>query len=184
MCQHKEIRDEVYAEIDQYDEKDMTYDDINNSLFYTECVLLESLRMHPVVPFLVRICNQDVVLPDDKKTVIRRGDEVIIPTYAFGRNPNTYQCPLHFNPNRFYDKLEKNMAPINVFDVYQFPFFNINPRLCLGRKLALMESKVFVFKFFKKYKFEMADANQEIKIKTGIVLNMEEGLRLKLTKRE
>ena len=72
---------------------------------------------------------------------------------------------------------------MNVFSVYEYPFFNINPRLCLGRKLALMEAKVFMFYFCRKYDFEMADPNQEIKIETGIVLNMVEGLRLRLKKR-
>merc|ERR1712062_613063 len=106
------------------------------------------------------------------------GDEVIIPTYAFARNPNTYQCPLHFNPNRFFDKLSatNKTSPINVFDEYQYPFFNINPRLCLGRKLALMEAKVFMFYFCRQYQFEMVNPKQEIKIETGIVLNMVEGL--------
>ena len=70
-----------------------------------------------------------------------------------------------------------------VFDVYKYPFFNINPRLCLGRKLALMESKVFLFYFCRQFDFEMSDPNQCMKIKTGLVLNMVDGPRLKLTQR-
>ena len=46
-----------------------------------------------------------------------------------------------------------------------------------------MESKVFLFHFCRAYDFEMSDPTQRIRIKTGIVLNMVDGLRLKLTKR-
>ena len=182
MCKRPEIKKKVYQEIDNFIEENGTneivYDKVGQSLFYTESTLLETLRLNPVVPFLIRQAMEDVKLPNGN--IIRERNEVIIPTYIFGRNPKIWKDPLKFDPNRFYGK---DKDPVNVYSVYQYPFFNINPRLCLGRKLALMESKVFLFYFCQEYDFEMADPNQEIKIKTGIVLNMQEGLRLKLTRR-
>eukprot|EP01084_Bolivina_argentea_P087253 157607_1 len=187
MCNRPEIKQKIYDEMDEYvqtnNTNEMTYESILNSLYYLESTLLESLRMNPVVPWLVRIAKEDVQLPNG--WWIRENNEVMVPTYIYGRNPKIYQDPLKFDPHRFYDKcMEDNIAPINVFDVYKFPFFNINPRLCLGRKLALMEAKVFLFYFFQTYDFKMTDPNQKIEIKTGIVLNMKEGLRLNITKRQ
>lgn len=181
LCRRPEVRQKVYAEIDRFAAEngdEMKYPEINQSLRFTECTLLETLRMWPVVPFLDRTATEDVELPNGN--IIREGNEVLIPTLPFGRNPKIYDEPSRFDPGRF-DKMGKD--PVNAFDVHRYPFFNINPRLCLGRKLAVMESKVFLFYFCRRFHFEMADPNQEIKIKTGIVLNMQQGLRLRLRKR-
>ena len=182
MCHRPNIKKKIYEEIDNFivenENNEMDYESIGQSLMYTESTLLETLRLNPVVPFLIRTAQKDVKLPNGN--IIREGNEVVIPTYIFGRNPKIWKDPLKFDPNRFYGK---DKDPVNVYSVYQYPFFNINPRLCLGRKLALMESKVFLFYFCQQYQFEMADPNQEIKIKTGIVLNMTQGLRLKLKRR-
>ena len=181
LCQRPEIKAKVYKEIDEFTEQhetnEMDYDKINQSLLYTESTLLETLRLNPVVPHLIRTAMKDVKLPNGN--IIREGDTTTIPTYIYGRNPKIYPNPLTFDPNRFYNK---GKDPVNVFSVYKYPFFNINPRLCLGRKLALMESKIFLFYFCKQFDFQIIP-NQTIKIKTGIVLNMVNGLRLKLTKR-
>eukprot|EP01084_Bolivina_argentea_P246296 412223_1 len=185
MCleHNSDIKSKIYTEIDNWivnnnGKTEIDYQKVNDSLLYLESTLLETLRLHPAVPFLIRFAMEDVELPNGN--IIRKGDEVVIPTYAFARNPNVFQNPLKFDPLRFFNK---GKDPINVYDVYRYPFFNVNPRLCLGRKLALMESKIFVFYFFQQYNFEMADKNQQIKIKTGMVLNMVDGLRLKLIKK-
>merc|ERR1712228_1075266 len=174
MGKRPDIKQNVYNEIDEFIKtnkcKEIGYDQIGQALKYTESTLLETLRMNPVVPWLVRHAMEDVQLPNGN--IIREGNEVIVP-------PNIYDDPLKFDPNRYYNK---GKEPIMTHDVYKYPFFNINPRLCLGRKLALMESKVFLFYFCQQYDFEMIP-NQNIKIKTGLVLNMVDGLRLKLTKR-
>merc|ERR1712228_244671 len=181
LCKRPDIKQNVYNEIDEFIKtnkcKEIGYDQIGHALKYTESTLLETLRMNPVVPWLVRHAMEDVQLPNGN--IIREGNEVIVPTYIYARNPNIYDDPLKFDPNRYYNK---GKEPIMTHDVYKYPFFNINPRLCLGRKLALMESKVFLFYFCQQYDFEMIP-NQNIKIKTGLVLNMVDGLRLKLTKR-
>eukprot|EP01084_Bolivina_argentea_P093383 167953_1 len=174
MCKRPEIKKRIYNEIDAFN-GDVGYSDVQKGFLYLECTLLEALRYHPVVPFLIRQAKEDVELPNGN--IVRQGDEVIIPTYAYGRNPKIYDDPMTFDPNRFYNK---GVLPINVKSVYEYPFFNINPRLCMGRQLAIMEAKVFVFNFFKRYEFEMSDVNQEIRPKTGIVLNMVDGLRLKI----
>jgi len=179
LCHEAEVRRKVYAEMDALSADDVDYATVSASMRYTECALLESLRLHPAVPFLARTCLRDVKLPNGN--IIREGDDVMIPTYAFARNPKIYADPLKFDPTRFEDEKKD---PVHVFSVYEYPFFNINPRLCLGRHLALMEAKVFLFYFLRQYEFEMVDPKQEIKIRTGIVLNMAEGLRLKLSKRK
>jgi fatty acid omega-hydroxylase len=184
MClpENKEVKGKILGEIGEFITKhnttEMSYDKVNDNLMYLESALLETLRLYPSVPFLIRFAMEDVELPTGQ--TIRKGDELYVITYAYGRNPKIYKDPLKFDPNRFYGKSE---APVNVYDVYRYPFFNTNPRLCLGRKLALMESKVFLFYFLQQFEFEMADPNQDIRPKTGIVLNMEEGLRLKLTRK-
>ena len=184
---HNNIKQNVINEINNYIETNNTniisYNDASNKLRYLEATLLESLRLNPVVPFLIRRCCKNIKLPDGTPIFNEsiQVNEVIIPTYAYGRNPNIWNEPLIFKPERFISN-DVNINPVTIHDVHKYPFFNINPRLCLGRHLAILEAKIFLFYFISKYNFDIIP-NQNIKIKTGIVLNMTDGLYLKINKK-
>jgi len=77
---------------------------------------------------------------------------------------------------RFYEK------GVRTFSQAIYPFFNQYPRLCLGRDFALMEAKMFLFSFLTKYDVEVI-ADQDVVYTPGIILNMKNGLKVKLEKR-
>jgi len=110
------------------------------------------LRLYPSVPALLRVAKEDVQLPifgnEKEGYIIRKGDMCIVHTYSLGRSPKFWgETALEFNPMRWYEN-RLNTAPPHFF-----PHFNINPRLCLGRQFALMEAQIFVFYFFKNFRF-------------------------------
>ena len=68
---------------------------------------------------------------------------MVIHPYAMGRLSWLWENPLQFNPNRFL-KFDESSHKFTV----QWPHpskllaFNLNPRYCLGKKVAILEGKV------------------------------------------
>ena len=87
----------VYAEIDEHfgDGKEFDYG-VVNECEYLECYFLETLRLRPSVPHLVRYAKVDIELPGEGGHVIRKGDGIIVPTYAMGRMEWLWKEPLVF----------------------------------------------------------------------------------------
>ncbi|ETO33658.1 hypothetical protein RFI_03444, partial [Reticulomyxa filosa] len=168
-----DILKKIIAEIDAIGASDITYDQVHNKLHYINCVLLETLRLFPSVPALARVAKQDVQLPviGDEKVgyIIRKGDICTVHNYTIGRStkfwgPNATE----FDPMRWSEQ-GLNTAPPHVF-----PHFNINPRLCLGRQFALMEAQIFVFYFFKNFRFRPLHSEKPT-YTVGLILNLKDG---------
>ncbi|KAF3649212.1 Geraniol 8-hydroxylase [Capsicum annuum] len=67
---------------------------------YLQCIIKETLRMHPPVPLLVpRKVEQDVELCS---YIIPKGSQVLIHLWAIGRDVNFWEDPLMFKPERFW----------------------------------------------------------------------------------
>ena len=179
MDKNKNVRDQLYAEVDAYS-KEPSYGEFISGFRYLEGALCETLRLWPSVPFIGRCAMRDFEIPVERDCgvgnyVIREGDLVLSSCYVSGRNPNIWgeDC-LEFKPERWKEK------GINTFDQYTFSSFNINPRLCLGKQFAMTEAKVFMFHFLKRFTFER-DEKTEVIIKNGVILNINElVLRLRL----
>merc|ERR1711991_637214 len=65
-----------------------------------------------------------------------------------GTNPRHYPEPLEFRPDRF----------INADGAFEagpgFVAFNVGPRACLGKNVALMEVSITVAKLLRSYRIE------------------------------
>ena len=137
-----------------------------SELKYLECAFLETLRLHPSVPHLVRRAVSDYNFGEitgdyeNYNYKIRQGDEVLIAARVMGRLEWNWENALEFQPERFWD--EKRNKIID-YSPSKYPAFNLNPRLCLGKNLALLEAKIAIVKLFTKYKsIEMNPSKQNI----------------------
>jgi len=187
LCQFSDVKKKVLEEIDEYNKQNkegINYTTITKQFKYLEAALCESLRYHPVVPFSVREAKQDVIIPQNickppngGNYLIKKGDRCVIHQYSVAKMEAFYQEPNKYDPMRFYEK------GVRTYEQGIYPFFNQNPRLCLGRDFALMEAKIFLYNFLSKYSFEMIDG-QEIHYNPGIILNMKNGMKVSLKVRE
>eukprot|EP01084_Bolivina_argentea_P138605 243975_1 len=135
-----------------YNKLKVTYENVNKCN-YIECCLKECLRLYPSVPHIVRSALKDIKTHNGY--TIRKGDDVYVAIYAMGRMDWIWDEPEKFKPERFMDN--KNQP-----DPSKYPAFNIAPRICLGRHVALLEMKIAIIKIFTKYKSISAVPNQDI----------------------
>eukprot|EP01084_Bolivina_argentea_P260779 440511_1 len=181
-----QVQKKVIDEIDMYNKENkngINYNVISKQFKYLEASLCESLRYHPVVPFSTREARDDVIIPHNiikpengGHYVIKKGDRCVIHHFTIAKLDLFYKDPMKYNPMRFYEK------GVRTFKQGVYPFFNQNPRLCLGRDFALMEAKIFVYHLLTKYSFEMVP-NQVITYNPGIIFNMKNGLKISLKPR-
>ena len=68
-------------------------------------------------------------------------------------NENVYEHADSFIPERWIKKDRQ----IQTFDQYAFPIFQGGPRICLGKDLAVYETKMLLVEVLRHYRCEMAD---------------------------
>ncbi|XP_011700273.1 PREDICTED: cytochrome P450 9e2-like [Wasmannia auropunctata] len=116
-----------------------TYEAINR-MKYLDAVINESLRLYPIVSFLERMCVKETKLPpatpDGEPITIKPGDSIWFPHFPLHRDPKYFPHPEKFDPDRFLNG--------NVDNSVYMPF-GIGPRMCIGNRFALMESKIMLF---------------------------------------
>ena len=93
-------------------------------------VFTETLRKHPIVPFLERMCCSDYELPAPTGTGTIKlpvGTGVYIPVCALHHDPTYFPEPERFDPDRFTEE-NKHSRP----NFTHIPFGE-GPRMCLGK---------------------------------------------------
>eukprot|EP01083_Nonionella_stella_P087880 244667_1 len=143
---------------------------------YLEQCLLETLRLHPVQPWIIRECMSNVKVPHTSYRINRR-DCIAIHAYSMSRCAQLWPNEPHvFKPQRWRN-IHKNERVIKSM------FFGLNTRQCLGKRLAMNAAKIYIFNVFKDHDI-VVKPNQNITYASSAVLHMKHGLYLKLVKRE
>ncbi|XVF02651.1 hypothetical protein REPUB_Repub04eG0192700 [Reevesia pubescens] len=102
LARHPELMNKAQEEVRSIASKAGKVDEIHlQHLHYIKAAIKETMRLHPSVPLLVPRESMDECVLDGYK--IPAKTRVLINTYAIGRDPNSWEYPLEFNPNRFED---------------------------------------------------------------------------------
>ncbi|XP_009794425.1 geraniol 8-hydroxylase-like [Nicotiana tabacum] len=140
-----------------------------SQLPYLQCIIKETLRMHPPFPLLVpRKVEQDVELCD---YIIPKGSQVLVNAWAIGRDSTFWKDPLVFRPERFWN-LDLDMRGKD----FELIPFGAGRRICPGLPLALRMVQVMLGSLLNSFnwKLEVGIEAQE--------LNMEEKFGITLAK--
>ncbi|XP_032682944.1 cytochrome P450 9e2-like [Odontomachus brunneus] len=143
---NEDIQKRLQNEIDQVLEDtngESPYDMVNN-MEYMDAVVNETLRMYPVAVAFDRVCKRDFELPPTlpgmKPYTVKKGHVIWIPVYGLHHDPKYFEQPEKFNPERFLGEQKKHIHNMGVY----LPF-GLGPRLCIGNRFALLETKVLLF---------------------------------------
>lgn len=113
--------------------KDVEESDIDK-LPYLQGVVKETLRLHPPIPLLVpRKAVQDT---EFMGYFVPKDTQVFVNTWAIGRDPNVWDEPLVFKPERFCDINNKSYKSDYRGQHYEFIPFGAGRRMCAGIPLA------------------------------------------------
>ncbi|XP_054165014.1 cytochrome P450 3A21-like [Oppia nitens] len=126
---------------------DIDYD-ILAKLPYLDAIVAETLRLYSPVHQLYRIAGRDYPL-GDTGIIIKKGQKLEIPVYAVHVNPEYYDRPMEFIPDRFLP--ETGYQPIQP---YTYLPFSAGSRQCFGQRFALMEIKLCLAQLVKRYRFQ------------------------------
>ncbi|KAJ3659267.1 hypothetical protein Zmor_010964 [Zophobas morio] len=143
----EKLREEINTVMENHNGK-LTYDAVME-MTYMENVLHETLRKYPPVALLTRKCNKDYRVP---KSDIRleKGIGVGIPVLALHMDPEYYPNPEKFDPERFSEE-NKNSRP-----AFTWLPFGEGPRLCIGLRFGMLQSKVGLAALLKNYKITLS----------------------------
>ncbi|KAG6640457.1 hypothetical protein CIPAW_09G004700 [Carya illinoinensis] len=153
------------------------YEDIKDLKFLTRCII-ESLRLYPHPPVLIRRAQVADVLPGAFK--VNAGQDIMISVYNIHHSSQVWEKAEEFVPERF--DLE-GPIPNETSTDFRFIPFSGGPRKCVGDQFALLEAIVALTIFLQHMNFELVP-NQNISMTTGATIHTANGLYMKLSQRQ
>ncbi|CAG9810161.1 unnamed protein product [Chironomus riparius] len=157
----QKLQQEIDQILDSQKSDEITYDALLD-MKYLDCCISETLRKYPLGGLLNRVNSKDYKIPDSNVT-IPKGTSIFIPFFGLQRDPQYYDEPMKFIPERFERSVNGN-AKIDEGVVYA-PFGD-GPRHCIGMRMARIQMKFGLATLLRNFKFELQDKfmmNEEIK---------------------
>ncbi|XP_059478273.1 probable cytochrome P450 6a14 isoform X1 [Neocloeon triangulifer] len=180
LAANPDVQRKAQLEIDEVLEKyngKVTYEALKD-MKYLECVLKESMRKYPPVPFLSRECTKTYTIPNTNVT-IDKGTMVQIPICSLQNDPKYFPDPDRFDPERFIDDENSHK--------YQYIYspFGEGPRQCIGNRFALIQSKIALLTFLRNYTLVFSPKTQYPVVfdKFQFIPTSKDGVWLQLEKR-
>ena len=127
---HPDVQDRVAAEAAAIGDRELTPEDVPR-LAYTVQVLRESLRLQPPAAGVARLAVRDIAVGGYR---VEAGSIMAVGIYALHRDPELWERPLVFDPDRFSPEASKGR------DRWQFLPFIAGPRSCIGEHFAMLET--------------------------------------------
>nr|XP_037290237.1 cytochrome P450 3A4-like [Rhipicephalus microplus] len=179
LAKHQDIQDRLREDALAVLKRDgaFTYDNVFG-IKYLDQIISESLRFYsPVVGFTTRRCAREYVHKDMK---IPAGTSIVIPNHHLSHDPNFWEKPEVFDPERFSPQNKGLVDPV----VYQ-PFGQ-GPRNCVGMRFAQLEMKLTMAKLLAKYKLLLDERHikeKNLELESTFIFAMpKDGIWLKIEK--
>lgn len=174
---HPATQAKLQEEIDEIfgdEDRPFTLEDLKN-LKYLECVLKESQRLYPSLPYIGRECSSDFVV---NGYTIPKGTTCMVFTYMLHRNPEVFPSAEKFDPDRFLPENSVGRHP------YAYVPFSAGPRNCIGQRFAIMEQKVVLTHVLRNYNIYSLVPQDELLLTAEMVLRSAEGIKVRITPRK
>jgi cytochrome P450 len=127
---HPAIQDRVFDEVSALGDRPLTPDDVPR-LGQTVRVLHEALRLCPPGAGTPRLLKKDLVVDGYR---LEAGTMAVVCFYAMHRDPELWDDPLTFEPDRFLPERSQGRSR------WQYLPFGGGPRSCIGDHFAMLEA--------------------------------------------
>nr|XP_043621846.1 cytochrome P450 78A9-like [Erigeron canadensis] len=157
MVLHVDVQSKLQDELDRVvgRSRAVTEADLTN-LVYLQAVVKEVLRLHPPGPLLswARLAITDTIIDGHH---IPRGTTAMVNMWAITRDPQIWNDPLEFRPERFVNEAE-GLTDMSVMgsDLRLAPFGS-GRRSCPGKSLGLTTVIFWVASVLHEFKLERCD---------------------------
>jgi cytochrome P450 len=130
LGRHPEIQERVFDEVSALGDRPLTPDDVPR-LGHTVRVLHEALRLCPPAAGTPRMLTKDVAVDGYR---LEAGTMAVVSFYAMHRDPELWDRPLTFDPDRFLPERSQCRSR------WQYLPFGGGPRSCIGDHFAMLEA--------------------------------------------
>ncbi|XP_057334063.1 probable cytochrome P450 28d1 [Microplitis mediator] len=140
-------REEVVSVLSKY--KEICYEALNEMTFLDK-VFRETMRLFSPVGKFQKICSKPITLqgPDGLSCSLKPGDEVFISAMGIHYDPEIWENPNEFNPDRFdKDSAESQRKFVHLS-------FGEGPRVCPGIRMGMLQIKAAMATILKNYIIE------------------------------
>lgn len=146
------------------------------NLPYLQAIVKETFRLHPPVPMVTRRCVTSCSI---ENYVIPENALLFVNNWSIGRDPNYWENPLEFRPERFLKVGEEGQIDVRGQHFQLLPFGS-GRRMCPGVSLAMQEVPALLAAIIQCFDFQVVDSNGEI-LKGENVVNIDVSERSGLT---
>ncbi|OAX43385.1 cytochrome P450 [Rhizopogon vinicolor AM-OR11-026] len=184
--EQQRIRDEIKAARAQAEARgddDLLPSDLNGMTF-TNAVIKEVLRFHPIAPTLVREANSDDVIPLAQPIETKSGKIIHELPISKGQGITASICTYNrlksiwgedadqWNPNRF---LDGNMERSSLGVFANLMTFSAGIRGCIGWRFAVLEMQAVLVELIENFEFRFPEGVEIIRLNAGLMIPMVAG---------
>ncbi|KAL3838997.1 hypothetical protein ACJIZ3_023588 [Penstemon smallii] len=172
LIRHPKILAQVQQELDSVVGKNrlVTESDLAQLPFF-QAVIKENFRLHPSTPLsLPRVAQESCEI---NGYLIPKGSTLLVNVWAIARDPDVWESPLEFRPQRFMAGGQKPNADVKGNDFEVIPF-GAGRRICAGMGLGIRMVQLLTATLIHAFDFELANGQLPEN------LNMEEAYGLTL----
>jgi cytochrome P450 len=140
---------------------------LNGEEAFTTAVINETLRIRPPAPLTARVVAQPFSLGGYR---VEPGTRIVVHIIAINRNPDTYERPNEFRPERFLDSRPQTYAWVP---------FGGGVKRCLGASFSMQELVTVLHTLLREGEFSAVDDAPERIVRRSIMLAPRHGTRVR-----
>ncbi|GAA4821308.1 cytochrome P450 [Algivirga pacifica] len=145
LGKHPDVYQQIKEEVRKvWGEEPPSFEKVRQ-LTYTQQVVEETMRLSSAVPFINRLSQGAEV----EGYHFPKGERVLLSIYHMHRNPEIWEDPEVFNPERFSPEKVKERP------VSHFMPFGAGPRMCIGNHFAMLEAVLLLGMLARTFDFEL-----------------------------
>ncbi|KAI9145284.1 cytochrome P450 [Paraphysoderma sedebokerense] len=145
---HKQYQQKIMDEIDLL--PDLSRENLDKLAFTQQCIQ-ETLRLYPPAINISRQTEEGITLPCGLK--VPANTHIEVAPLLMHRNPEYWQDPLEFRPERFAPGGEASQPKAKD----AFVPFSLGPRSCIGKVFFYHEARMIIAHALKQFSFDLVE---------------------------